>query len=125
MMGEHFRGSGLLLKCLCQITSALPQFVEQPRILDGDDGLGREIRYECDLLVGEGPDLLAGQSERADQFVLFQHGDRQKRPYSTKFDSGNRCWIALFNIRLLGRRSATCTTFLVATARPAGVFGAG
>ena len=32
----------------------LPQFVEQPRVLDGDDRLGGEARDECDLPVGEG-----------------------------------------------------------------------
>ena len=27
----------------CEIGGALPQFVEQPRVLDGDDRLGREV----------------------------------------------------------------------------------
>ena len=33
---EHVGGGGLLLQ-------RLPQFVEQPRVLDGDDGLGGEV----------------------------------------------------------------------------------
>ena len=37
-----------------QIVGALAQFVEQPRILDGDDGLRGEVRHKLDLLVGEG-----------------------------------------------------------------------
>ena len=38
------RGRGLLLQRLGQIVGALAQLVEQPRVLDGDDGLGGEIR---------------------------------------------------------------------------------
>ena len=33
----------------------LAQFAEQPRVLDGDDGLVGEVRYQLDLLFGEGP----------------------------------------------------------------------
>ena len=36
------RGRGLLLQRLGQIVGALAQFVEQPRVLDGDHGLGGE-----------------------------------------------------------------------------------
>ena len=32
---------------------------------------------QSDLLVGEGPNFLAGQGERTDQFVLLQHRDGQ------------------------------------------------
>ena len=42
--------------CCC---SRFAQFVEQPRVLDGDDGLGGEILDQLDLLFGEWPDLLA------------------------------------------------------------------
>ena len=35
------------------------QFVEQPRVLDGDDGLSGEALYQFNLLVGEGADFLA------------------------------------------------------------------
>ena len=48
------RGRGLLLQRLRQIVGALAQLVEQPRILDGDDGLRGEVRHKLDLLVGEG-----------------------------------------------------------------------
>ncbi len=37
----------------CSVISALTQLVEQPRILDGDDGLGGEVVNQLDLLVGE------------------------------------------------------------------------
>ena len=53
------RGRGLLLQRLAQIIGALAQLVEQPRVLDGDDGLGGEVLHQLDLLVGEWADLLA------------------------------------------------------------------
>ncbi len=36
--------------CCC---SDLAQLVEQPRVLDGDDGLRGEVLHQLDLLVGE------------------------------------------------------------------------
>ena len=42
-----------------EVSSALAQFVEQPRVLDGDDGLRGEVLDEFDLLVGEGTNFLA------------------------------------------------------------------
>ena len=56
---QHLRGRGLLLQRLAQIVGALAQLVEQPRVLDGDDGLGGEVLHQLDLLVGERPHLLA------------------------------------------------------------------
>ena len=83
---------------------ALAQFVEQPRVLDGDDGLSGEVRDQCDLLVGEGTNLLADNDERADQFVLLQHRDGQKRPYAPKFDGRNDIRIALFDVACVRRK---------------------
>jgi len=40
---QHFGSCRLLLKRFAQIVRALPQLVEQPRVLDGDDGLGGEV----------------------------------------------------------------------------------
>ena len=46
---------------------ALAQFIQQPRVLDGDDGLRGEILHQLDLLVGERAHLLAINTEGADQ----------------------------------------------------------
>ena len=35
------------------------QLVEQPRVLDSDDGLSGEVLHQLNLLVGEGADFLA------------------------------------------------------------------
>ena len=55
------------------------QLVEQPRVLDGDDGLSGEVLHQRDLLVGERPDLLAIDRDRADQLVLLEHRHRYER----------------------------------------------
>ena len=56
---EHVGGGGLLLQ-------RFAQFAEQPRVLDGDDGLGGEILHQRDLLVGEWTNLLAENGNGAD-----------------------------------------------------------
>ena len=55
---QHLRGRRLLLQRFGEIVGALAQLVEQPRVLDGDDGLGGKVRDQLDLLVGERPHLL-------------------------------------------------------------------
>ena len=56
-----------------EIVGALAQFVEQPRVLDGDDGLGGEVLHQLDLLVGERAHLLAVDGDGADQLVVLEH----------------------------------------------------
>src|SRR5215467_10094646 len=56
---QHLRGRRLLLQGLAQVGRPLSQFVQQPCVLDGDDGLVGEILNQLDLLVGERPRLLA------------------------------------------------------------------
>ena len=63
---KHLRRGRLLLQrfsevggALGEVVGALTQFVEQPRVLDGDDGLGGEVLDQRDLLVGKGSHFLA------------------------------------------------------------------
>ena len=63
---EHVGGGGLLLQRFAQL-------VEQPRVLDGDDGLSGEVLHQLDLLVGERSYFGAIDDKGADQFVLFEH----------------------------------------------------
>ena len=79
------------------------QFVEQPRVLDGDDGLVGEVRHQRDLLVGEGTDFLARQGERTDQLVLLQHRDSQNCPDTSEFNGGDDGGCALFDVGRLCR----------------------
>ena len=50
---EHVSGGGLLLQRFAQIIGALLHFVEQPRLLDGDDGLIGESLQQFDVVIGE------------------------------------------------------------------------
>jgi hypothetical protein len=45
--------------------------VEQPRVLDGDDGLGGEVRNQSDLLVGKRPHFRAIDRDGADQLTIL------------------------------------------------------
>ena len=69
---QHLRGCGLLLQ-------RLPQFVEQPRVLDGDDRLRGEVLQQFDLLVGERPHLLAVDAEHADKLAILEHRNVDQR----------------------------------------------
>src|SRR5262249_43563051 len=74
---EHVGGGGLLLQRLAQL-------VEQARVLNGDDGLGSEVCHQLDLLVGEGADLLAINTDYADDLALFNHRHIQQRARPAK-----------------------------------------
>jgi hypothetical protein len=63
----------------------LPQLIEQSRVPDGDAGLFREIAYQLNLLVGEGPHLLAVNADHADELVLLQHRNGHKGPRTAVF----------------------------------------
>src|SRR6516225_2499153 len=68
---QNLRRSGLLLQRFGEIARALAQLVEQPRVLDGDDGLGGEILNKRDLLVCERPDLLPQNGDHTNQLVIL------------------------------------------------------
>ena len=55
---QHLRRRGLLLQQLGEVSRSLPQLIEQPRILDGDDGLSRKVLQQSNLLVSEWANLL-------------------------------------------------------------------
>ena len=54
---EHGDAIGHVVEGDPQLGLTLADFVEQPRILHRDHRLGGEVLQQCDLLVGEGPDL--------------------------------------------------------------------
>ena len=71
-------------------SSDCAQFVEQPRVLDGDDGLGGKVLNQLDLLIGEGPDLLPINGDSADQLVFIEHRDNEKRAGAGKVSKHRR-----------------------------------
>ena len=78
--------------CCC---SDFAQLVEQAGVLDSDDGLSGEIGDQLDLLVGEWPDLLAVDADRADQLVLLEHRHDEQGAGAAEVDDGDRQRIAL------------------------------
>src|SRR5262245_43527628 len=79
---EHIGSGDLLLE-------RFTQFVEQPGVLDGDDGLSSKITKQLDLLVREGPHLLAVHRNRSDDVALFKHRHHHKSARSCVFYEGN------------------------------------
>jgi hypothetical protein len=109
---EHIGGCSLLLQ-------RLPQLVEQPHILDGDDGLVGEIGDQRDLLVVERSHLGAIDGDRADELTLLEHRHAEKgsnAPSSAATRMGSRSRYAGSAVT-----SATCTTCLVCIMRPSPV----
>ena len=51
----------------------MTKLVEQPRVLDGDDGLGGEVLDKVDLFIVKWPHLLSINGDDADQFVFPDH----------------------------------------------------
>src|SRR5262249_41891254 len=77
---QHFRSRGLLVQRFAQVIGALAQLVEQPRVLDGDDGLRSEVSDQFNLLVGEWAHFLTVDDYRADRFIGFKHGNAEHGP---------------------------------------------
>jgi len=90
-----------LLKRFGQIGRPPAQFIEQPRVLDGDNGLGGEVCKQLDLLVGEWADFPAIDRDRTDEFVILEHGDEDQRTATTQFDGSYDIGIAI-DVVLLG-----------------------
>ena len=71
---QHLRSRSLLLQRFAQL-------IEQPGVLDGNDGLSRKVFHQLNLLVGEWADLLAVYDDSADQLIVLEHrhSDRGSR----------------------------------------------
>src|SRR6516165_9622594 len=52
---------------------AFTQFIQQPRVLDGDDGLSGEILHRRNMLVSERADFLSVDDDGADQLIVLEH----------------------------------------------------
>src|SRR5262249_35987407 len=65
---EHVGGSRLLLQ-------RLAQFVEQARVLEGDDRLGSKVLYQLDLLFTERLDVLAINGNCTNRLIVVEHRD--------------------------------------------------
>ena len=80
---------------LSKVGGALAQFVEQPRVLDGDDGLGGEVLDQLDLLIGKGANFLVEDCDGADQFVVLEHRGRDEASCPAKVNEPDEISVAL------------------------------
>src|SRR6516165_943450 len=70
---EHVRSCRLLFQRLRKIVGALAQFVEQPRVLNSDDSLRREVLHQFDLLVSKGTNFSAVNSDHTNCLTFLKH----------------------------------------------------
>src|SRR6516162_11720322 len=78
---EYVGGRGLLLKRLTQLA-------EQPRVLNGDDGLRCEVRHQRDLLLSKWTNFLTVDADSADQHVVLEHWHGEECTHATQLDGG-------------------------------------
>jgi len=55
------------------LVQRLSQLIQQPRILDGDDGLRGKVLYQINLLVSEWAYFQTIDSKRTNEFVFLEH----------------------------------------------------
>jgi hypothetical protein len=85
---QHLGRRGLLLQRLAQLSVPPLQLLEQPGVLDRDDGLIGERLQHRDLVVAERADFLPADGENADRDAVAPHRDVQ--PGSCKASAGCR-----------------------------------
>ena len=85
---EHVGGRGLLLQ-------RFAQSIEQPRILNRDDGLGGEAGDQLDLGAIEPTYLFAVDSDGADHLVAVEHRHRENSPSLCELSGGDQRRIAI------------------------------
>ena len=96
---EHFAGRRLLVQCFSQVTVTLLQFLEQPHVLDRDDGLIREGLEKGNLLFCEGTNLCTANMNRSDRNPSRRNGVTKVGPHADGLtDSlglpGNSAWVS-------------------------------
>ena len=64
--------------CCCSDSRRFGLPLEQPRVFDGDDGLGGEVRHQLDLSIAKGSNFLAINYDGSDKFVVLEHWHGEK-----------------------------------------------
>ena len=57
-----------------EVRGALAQFVEKPRVLDGNDGLSSKVLKQLNLLVVEGANFMTDKKNAPIISLLFNNG---------------------------------------------------
>jgi hypothetical protein len=71
------------------------QLGEEPRVLNGDDGLRGEVRHQLDLFIGKWQNVLAVNRDSANQIVFLEHRNQQKRASSADVRELDNSWTAV------------------------------
>src|SRR5512139_2679407 len=69
-----------------QLDSSLAQFLEQSRILDGNDGLRGEVADELNLFISEWPHFLTVYADCSDQLAFLEHRYNQQGSSTCELD---------------------------------------
>src|ERR1700730_11478240 len=85
---EHVGGGGLLLQ-------GFAQFVEQARVLDGNDSLTGKARNQRDLLLGKRSNLLVKNADCPEQLIVPDHRHDEQSPDAANFDASDRQWVVI------------------------------
>src|SRR5262249_57173202 len=89
---KHVSSRSLLLKRFAQL-------IEEPRVLDGDDGLGGKVLNQLDLLVCKWTNLLSVKKNSPLDFIVLEQRYAQDSADAANFNGGNRQRFAI-GIRL-------------------------
>src|SRR5215471_2014461 len=81
------------LGCRRLLLQGLAQLVEEARVLDGDDGLGREVLHQFNLFIGEGTYLCAIDEKGTKQLIVLEHRHRDGRSRTAVSERGAGFWI--------------------------------
>ena len=94
---QHIGGGGLLRQRFGKVARARFHLVEQPHILDGDDGLIGESLHQFYLALREGTCLSAPEGEHALDFAVAQQRNSKQRPHLIYRDRAGEC---VFSVQL-------------------------
>src|SRR5215470_9859152 len=90
---QDFRCRRLLLQRFCEIVGALAQFIEQPRVLDGDNGLVSECSDQSNLFVRERAHYPALQNDHTNRGSLTHKRYAKHRPHIESAVAQRIIWI--------------------------------
>src|SRR5262249_15751400 len=76
-------------------------FIEQPRVLDGDDCLSSEAPEKLDFPVVESSYLLPVDDYRANHFTVFEHRDHKERSHAADLRKSHGVLVGLVRSHML------------------------
>ncbi len=77
------------------------EFVQQPRVLDGDNGLSGEVCDQFDLFGSEFADFLPVDGYRSYKLAFPEHWNDEQSASPREFNHPDRSNVALFVSRML------------------------